>query len=152
MGYIMQNSMILFSGGKDSMYALEKVMESGGVDLVVSITSKEGDTQLHAGPETNKDFREAQLALLGFPIARIKIGDSRNYLNELYLELKHLVEARKIRFLVTGDLWHPYTGGVGDMLAGALNVTIVRPARDACPSYEYGRSYCLKKSQRLSQQ
>jgi diphthine-ammonia ligase len=140
----MQRNMILFSGGKDSMYALERVVEQEGENLVASITSKNGDTQLHAGPEANQSFRGAQLRALNFDTTKLEIGSSSNYLNELYEGLKHLVETNSIQQLVTGDLWHLYTNGIGDMLAGALNIPILRPARDACPSLEHGKNYALE--------
>ena len=139
----MVNRMVLFSGGKDSMYALERCAEDGGIDLLVSIVSVNRDTRLHAGPETNENFRKTQLASLDFPTEEIIVGDGKNYLGEIYFGLKSIVDTRGIRQLVTGDLWHPYTGGIGDMLAGALNVTITRPAREACPSREYARAYVM---------
>ena len=102
----MQNSMVLFSGGKDSMYALEKIAEQNKIDLLVSMISEEGYTQFHACPETNKSFRETQLNLLGFPTTEINIGDNTNYLNELYLRLKNLVITRDIKFLIIGSFLH----------------------------------------------
>jgi diphthamide synthase (EF-2-diphthine--ammonia ligase) len=45
-----------------------------------------------------------------------------------------------LRF-VTGDLWHPCTSGIGDMLVGALGVTLVRPAREVCPALGDGEKY-----------
>lgn len=129
-------TIVLFSGGKDSFYSLAKTLEQGSVEYIVSIQSKSGDTQLHAGPEANETMRTAQLDLLGLPYKQISIGSGKDYLHEFFLELAELVKQDGITHLVTGDLWHPYTSGIGDMLAGALGVTLVRPARDACPSRE----------------
>lgn len=127
-------TIILFSGGKDSFYSLAKVLEMGSVEYVVSVQSRTGDTQLHAGPEADEQVRKAQLDLLGLPHKQITVSSEKHYLHELFVELNKLVQEDDMTHLVTGDLWHPYTSGIGDMLAGALGVTLIRPARDACPT------------------
>lgn len=137
----MNKTIVLFSGGKDSFFALAKALENDPVEYVVSIQSKSGDTQLHAGPEANEAMRKAQLDLLGLPYKQLTIGSGKDYLHELFMELNKLVQQDKITHLVTGDLWHPFTSGIGDMLAGALGVTMVRPARDACPTRESDMRY-----------
>lgn len=137
-------SIVLFSGGKDSFYALAKTLETGPVEYIVSVQSKSGDTQLHAGPEASEEIRKAQLDLLGLPFKQLTIGSGKDYLHELFVELNKLVQQEKITHLVTGDLWHPYTSGIGDMLAGALGVTLVRPAREACPVRENDLDYMNK--------
>lgn len=134
-------SIVLFSGGKDSFYSLAKTLETGSVEYIVSIQSKSGDTQLHAGPEASEEIRKAQLDLLGLPFKQLTIGSGKDYMHELFVELNKLVQQEKITHLVTGDLWHPYTSGIGDMLAGALGVTLVRPAREACPTRESDGKY-----------
>lgn len=134
-------TIVLFSGGKDSFYSLIKALEMGPVEYVVSVQSKSGDTQLHAGPEANEQVRKAQLDLLGLPYKQITVGSGKDYMHELFIRLNELVQKDNITHLVTGDLWHPYTSGIGDMLAGALGVTLVRPARDACPTRESDEKY-----------
>jgi len=134
-------TIVLFSGGKDSFYSLTKALETGSVEYIVSVQSKLGDTQLHAGPEANEQVRKAQLDLLRIPYKQITVGSGRDYLHELFTGLNELVHKDNITHLVTGDLWHPYTSGIGDMLAGALGVTLLRPARDACPTRESDEKY-----------
>lgn len=135
--------MALFSGGKDGMYALVKT-GAKNIDLIVTITSQEGVNQLHAGPEISNELREAQLGLIGVPSQKLIVGSGRNYLNELFTGLNTIVRKEGITKLVTGDLWHPYTSGIGDMLAGALGVEIIRPSRIDCPSNESSREYMAK--------
>lgn len=137
----MQKTVILFSGGKDSFYSLLKAQEISPIEYLVSIKAPTGDTQLHAGPEASEELRKTQLELIGLPYKEITLGSDRNYLHELYIQLNNLVKQDSITHLVTGDLWHPYTSGIGDMLAGALGVELVRPAREACPEKESGVSY-----------
>jgi asparagine synthase (glutamine-hydrolysing) len=130
----MSKTIVLFSGGKDSFYALHKTLEKERIEFIVSVQSPAGDTQLHAGPEANEDLRKAQLDLLDVPYKHIIIGSGENYLHELFVRLNEIVRENQITHLVTGDLWHPYTSGIGDMLASALGVKIIRPAKEACPS------------------
>ncbi len=134
-------TIVLFSGGKDSFFSLVKALETGPVEYLVSIQSKSGDTQLHAGPEANEVIRKAQLDLIGIPYKEITVSSSKNYMHELFVELNNLVQRDGITHLVTGDLWHPYTSGIGDMLASVLGVTLVRPAREACPTRESDVKY-----------
>lgn len=137
-------TIVLFSGGKDSFYSLVKALETGPIEYVVSIQSKTGDTQLHAGPEANEQIWKAQLDLLGLPNKQITISLTKDYMHELFVGLNKFVHEDKITHLVTGDLWHPYTSGVGDMLAGALGVILLRPAREVCPARESDEKYMRK--------
>lgn len=137
----MKRTMALFSGGKDSFYSVQQVLRDGSLDFLVSLHSKEGDTQLHAGREATGEIRRVQLEGIGLPYREVEVGEESNYLHELFVCLRNIVEKENIGYLVTGDLWHPYTGGIGDMLAGALNVGLIRPAREKCPSREHSSEY-----------
>ena len=136
--------MALFSGGKDGMYSLVQTLNEDNIDLIVTITSQNGTNQLHAGPEISSRLRDAQLGLMSFPSQKLVIGSGREYLSELFQGLNVIVQREGITKLVTGDLWHPYTGGIGDMLSGSLGVQISRPSRIDCPSNESSRSYMEK--------
>lgn len=137
----MSKTIVLFSGGKDSFYSLIKTQENGSIEYIVSIKSHLGETQLHAGPEVSEEMRKSQLDLIGLPYKEIIISSDKTYLHELFTELNKLTQQDKITHLVTGDLWHPYTSGIGDMLAGALGVKLIRPARDACPTRDSDIKY-----------
>lgn len=137
----MKKSIALFSGGKDSFYAVQRTLKEETLDLLVSVCSPNGNTQLHAGPETTKSIREAQLNAIGLPFRQLEISYDKDYLHELFIALKRIVDGESTRYLITGDLWHPYTGGIGDMLAGALGVKLIRPAREKCPSKDYAVEY-----------
>lgn len=132
----MNKTIVLFSGGKDSYYSLLKARETGPIAYIVSVKSQTGDTQLHAGSEVSEKMRRTQLNLIGLPYKEMVISSEKKYLHELFIELNKLVQQDGITSLITGDLWHPYTSGIGDMLAGALGVKLVRPAREACPFRE----------------
>ncbi len=136
----MKKRIALFSGGKDSFYAIQK-FGKGNLDLLVSISSNSGNTQLHAGPETTKELRKEQLEGIGLRYEEIIVPSERDYLHHLFEGLQGVVRRENAGYLVTGDLWHPYTGGIGDMLAGALGVELIRPARDSCPSKDHSMNY-----------
>ncbi|MFA6184287.1 MAG: hypothetical protein WC682_04260 [Parcubacteria group bacterium] len=137
----MSKAIVLFSGGKDSFYSLIRAQEMSSIKYLVSIKSPVGDTQLHAGPEADEELRKTQLSLIGLPHKEIIISSHNLYLHELFVGLSKLITHDKITHIVTGDLWHPYTSGIGDMLAGALGVEIIRPSRDACSSREKSTDY-----------
>ncbi len=137
----MKKSIALFSGGKDSFYAVQNFLKDGNLDLLVSIYASNGDTQLHAGPEAIKSIREAQLGAISLPFRQINLGYGQDYLHSLFISLKRVVDEENVGYLITGDLWHPYTSGIGDMLAGALGVGLIRPAREKCPSREMAIPY-----------
>lgn len=140
----MKKTIALFSGGKDSFYSVQKALERGNLDLLISISSNSGDTQLHAGPEATGEIRKEQLEGIGLPYREIMVTSERGYLHRLFEGLQDVVMRETIGYLVTGDLWHPYTGGIGDMLAGALDVELIRPARDSCPSRDHSMKYMLE--------
>lgn len=137
----MARTAIMFSGGKDSMYALARTKEEGGADLLISVISPRGDTQLHLAPEVAPEARRAQIDLLDMPYREVVVDPEGNYLHQLFNGLRSVVSEEGITKLVTGDLWHPYTEGLGDMLAAALNVSLWRPGRDICPSQNEGVKY-----------
>ena len=140
----MRKTIALFSGGKDSFYSVQKMLEKGNLDLLISISSISGDIQLHAGPEATREVRKEQLESIGLPYRELVVGVSKDYLHQLFNGLKEIVQNENAGHIVTGDLWHPYTGGIGDMLAGALDVKLIRPAREECPSRGYARRYMEK--------
>ena len=127
---------LLFSGGKDSAYAL---LLNSNVDLLIGLTGRNG-TQFHAGAETSEEFRRAQVALTGLPSREIELPD-KDYLRAMFSGLQRIVADEGITHLVTGDLWHPYSNGIGDALAAGLGVEIVRPGKEICPGPEYGSEY-----------
>jgi len=141
----MGKTAVLFSGGKDSMLALMLAKKAGHADLLIStVSSAGGDTQLHLAPEVSPVARKTQIALLKMPYQQVVINPQDNYLWQVFQELRSIVRSEGLTELVTGDLWNPYTGGLNDMLAGALNVKLWRPCRELCPSQEKSSEYMQK--------
>lgn len=131
---------VLFSGGKDSMYAVQERKSSNDLDFIISIKNLNGDAQFHAGTEANNNIRKTQLELIDLPYKEI-ITKTETYLQDTFSQLKEIVRQENIGYIVTGDLWLPYTTGVGDMLAVALGVEILRPCRDLCHNKHEAQKY-----------
>ena len=77
---MLEKAAILFSGGKDSIYSLQAAQKYVPIDLIVSLTSTQGDTQFHAGPEVEKALRESQLQLLGIENETLILSAGQGYL------------------------------------------------------------------------
>ncbi len=136
-------TLVLYSGGKDSMYALQWASENGGADVVASIMNKNGGAHFHAGPEADNILRRTQLELMDLPFREISTSEE-NHLQDTFQGLKKVVDEEGIGYMVTGDLWFPYTTGSGDMLAAALGIEIVRPCASVCPSEAQAQQYMEK--------
>jgi len=135
-----KKTIALFSGGKDSMYALQWALANNNLDLIVSIKNEYESAQFYAGPEANGLLRQTQSRLIGLPFREVLTRDE-NYMCDTFLGLKEIVNQENIGHMITGDLWLPYTKGAGDMLAGALGIEVIRPCRDLCPSKAEAQKY-----------
>jgi len=135
-----KKTLALFSGGKDSMYAIQQALAKENLDLIVSIMDAQGSAHFHAGPEADNLPRQTQLRLMGVPFREIETEEG-NYMHDAFLGLKEIVDLENIGQMITGDLWLPYTRGAGDMLAGALGIEVLRPCRDLCHSKAEAQKY-----------
>ena len=131
---------VLFSGGKDSMYALQESKSSNNLDFIISIRNLNGDIQFHAGAEANNNLRKTQLKLIGLPYKEITTR-TKNYLQDTFFQLKEIVAKENVKYLVTGDLWYPYGAGVGDMLVAALGIEVLRPCKNLCNNKHEAQKY-----------
>lgn len=137
-----KDAIALFSGGKDSMYAIMETLPR--ISLIVSIKNREGNVQFHAGPEADDVLRKAQLNLMGLPYKEIITSGKDSYMEEALSALKKIVDKKKIKYIITGDLWLPYTTKRGDKLARQLGVKVLRPCKPLCPSKCHSQKYMKK--------
>lgn len=135
-----KKTLALFSGGKDSMYAIQWALDRDDLDLIASIKNADGSAHFHAGPEADNLLRQTQLRLMGLPFREVETRE-KNYMRDAFLGLKEIVNLENIGQMITGDLWLPYTRGAGDMLAGVLGIEVLRPCRDLCPSKAEAQKY-----------
>jgi len=131
---------VLFSGGKDSMYALQESKFNNNLDFIISIKNPKGDAQFHAGAEIDDNLRKTQLNLIGLPYREV-LTKTKNYLKDTFSQLKKIVEQENIKYIITGDLWFPYGMKAGDKLAKALGVEILRPCRSLCCNKQESQKY-----------
>lgn len=88
---------VLFSGGKDSTYALYKAMEGNEMACLISIISKNPDSYMFHTP--NIELVELQAKALGFPlITKLTKGEKEKEL----ADLKAAIEAAKRKYAIEG--------------------------------------------------
>ena len=104
--FMVKKSLVLFSGGKDSMYALQWALKKGHSCILVSIKNKDGSAHFHAGPEIDDILRKTQLDLIGLPFREI-LTREKNYMQDTFLGLKKIVSKENISQMILGDLWLP---------------------------------------------
>lgn len=121
-------ALVLFSGGKDSVYSLESSLDNYAVVSLVSIVSNEGTVQMTDGPEIEKDLLSDLVRLFPFPHQKIATSTEDNYLDQIVSEIGKIVEEEKIKVIITGDLNH--TEGIDKILQAKLGIICISPAND----------------------
>jgi ABC transporter with metal-binding/Fe-S-binding domain ATP-binding protein len=98
---------VLFSGGKDSCYALSKAMNEEEVVCLLSIKSKNQDSYMFHTP--NIDLTELQAESIGLPlITRSISGEKEKELIDLKSLIKDAKKSYGIRGIVTGAVASVY--------------------------------------------
>ncbi|KYK26755.1 hypothetical protein AYK26_04750 [Euryarchaeota archaeon SM23-78] len=92
---------VLFSGGKDSVYALYKAMEKKGVVCLITIISKNKESYMFHTP--NIDLTELQAQAIGLQIIKkITKGKKEEELEDLKAAIKQAKEKFGIKGVVSG--------------------------------------------------
>lgn len=117
----------LFSGGKDSLYSIQEALPSYDIVATVSIVENAGNIQLTDGPEIEKGLLEALAGSFPFVHEEIAVGDP-NYLEEVVVGIKSLMNKYDAVVIITGDLVHPE--GMDRVLQQKLGVQCVSAASD----------------------
>jgi len=98
---------VLFSGGKDSIYALFKAMKKHKVVCLISIFSKNPESFMFHTP--NIHITELQAESIGLPlIQKITEGKKEEELEDLRKAIKEAKETFKIDAIVTGAIESVY--------------------------------------------
>lgn len=121
-------ALVLFSGGKDSVYSLESSLDSYTIVSLLSIVSNKGAVQMTDGPEIEKDLLSDLIGLFPFPHQKIAITNEDNYLDKIVSAVAKIVEEEKIEVIITGDLNH--AEGIDKILQTKLEIKCVSPAND----------------------
>ena len=117
---------VLFSGGKDSTYALYKVMEQNQIVCLISIISKNPDSYMFHTPNIN--LTSLQAKALGLPLIR---KTTRGVKEEELKDLKKTIAEAKERFgiegIVTGAFASAYQKDRIQKICDELNLKCINP-------------------------
>jgi diphthine-ammonia ligase len=98
---------VLFSGGKDSAYALCKARQSHEIMCLITIRSRNEESYMFHTP--NIDIVELQAEAIGLPLISFDTdGEKESELQELRQAMKHAVELFGIEGIVTGAIESVY--------------------------------------------
>ncbi|AFK22770.1 diphthine--ammonia ligase [Pyrococcus sp. ST04] len=125
---------VLYSGGKDSNYALYWAIKSGfNVRYLVSMVSENEESYMYHTP--NIELTDLQAKSLGIPIIK---GFTRGEKEEEVEDLKKVLESLKIEGIVAGALASRYQKDRIEKVARELGLRVYAPAWGRDPE-EYMR-------------
>lgn len=117
---------VLFSGGKDSVYALFKAMKTDDVVCLISIISKNKESYMFHTP--NIDITELQAEAIGIPLLQQSTeGEKEEELNDLKKAIERAKKEYKIEGIVTGALCSNYQKERIEKICWELNLKAISP-------------------------
>lgn len=117
---------VLFSGGKDSMYALMKAMEKDNVVCLISILSKNKESYMFHTP--NIDITSLQAEAIGLPIVQVTTeGKKEEELKDLKTAIEKAKKDYKIAGVVSGAVESVYQGERIQKVCNDLDVFCFNP-------------------------
>lgn len=117
---------VLFSGGKDSTYALFKAMKQHDIACLISIISKNKDSYMFHTP--NISLTSLQAISLNLPlIQKTTKGEKENELEDLKLAIKEAKGKYNIQGIVTGALASSYQKERIQKICDELNLQCFNP-------------------------
>lgn len=117
---------VLFSGGKDSTYALFKSMKQHDITCLISIISKNKNSYMFHTPNIN--LTKLQATSLNLPlIQKTTLGKKEEELKDLKLAIKEAKEKYNIQGIVTGALASSYQKQRIQKICDELNLHCLNP-------------------------
>jgi len=117
---------VLFSGGKDSTYALYKAMQNEEVACLITVFSKNPESYMFHTP--NIHLTELQAKAIGLPLIVI---ESEGKKEEELKDLKKAIEIAKERYgiegIVTGAVLSVYQSSRIEKICNELNLKCINP-------------------------
>ncbi len=117
---------VLFSGGKDSTYALFKAMKKEEVVCLISIISKNEESYMFHTPNINMTKLQAQAINLPL-IQETTDGRKEKELDDLKKAITKAKETFKIQGIVTGAIESVYQSSRIQKLCDELNLKCINP-------------------------
>ena len=116
----------LFSGGKDSTYAMYKVMEEHDVICLITIKSENPDSYMFHTP--NIDLAELQAKALEIPLLTFKTkGKKEKELVDLKNAIAKAKESFQIEGITTGALFSEYQASRIQKICDELDLKCINP-------------------------
>jgi diphthine-ammonia ligase len=117
---------VLFSGGKDSTYALNKAMEFEEVICLISIFSKNSESFMFHTP--NIEITRLQAEAIGLPLVeQATAGFKEKELADLKKAVQKAMKEHKIEGIVTGAIESVYQAERIQKICGALGLWCFNP-------------------------
>lgn len=120
------NAAVLFSGGKDSLFALYKERKNYNINCLISLKPKTDESYMFHYP--NIDLVKKQSKLLNIPLIFIKTkGEKEEELKDLEKAIKTAIKKYKIKALISGALASNYQKSRIENLCKKYNLKSVAP-------------------------
>lgn len=117
---------VLFSGGKDSTYALFKAMEKNKILCLITVISKNKESYMFHTP--NIELAELQAESMNIPIIqKITEGIKEGELDDLKEAIKEAKEKFKIEGIITGAVESVYQSSRIQKICDELDLVCVNP-------------------------
>jgi ABC transporter with metal-binding/Fe-S-binding domain ATP-binding protein len=117
---------VLFSGGKDSTYALYKAMQNEEVACLITVFSKNPESYMFHTP--NIHLTELQAKAIGLPLLIIESeGKKEEELKDLKMIIATAKEKYKIEGIVTGAVLSVYQSSRVQKICDELNLKCINP-------------------------
>ncbi len=117
---------VLFSGGKDSTYALSKAMEKEEVVCLISVISKNKESYMFHTP--NIHITDLQAEAIGLPLVkRLTEGKKEAELDDLKAAIKEAKDKYNIEGIVTGAIESVYQAQRVQKICDKLNLWCFNP-------------------------
>jgi len=116
---------VLFSGGKDSSYALYKASKTDEVKVLISLISKNKDSYMFHTPINNVD---GQAKKLGIPLIKVETeGRKEEELEDLKIAVKKAIEEYEIKGVVSGAVASTYQASRIQKICDELDLYCFNP-------------------------
>ena len=117
---------VLFSGGKDSAYALYKARQEHDVVCLISIISENKDSYMFHTP--NIDLTQLQAQSLGLPlIKKVTKGIKEEELEDLKAAIMQAKEEYSVKGIVSGAFASAYQRDRIEKICNELNLECISP-------------------------
>jgi ABC transporter with metal-binding/Fe-S-binding domain ATP-binding protein len=117
---------ILFSGGKDSCYAMHLARQHHEIACLITIQSKNPESYMFHTPNIN--MTELQAEAIGLPLLTVKTeGEKEKELSDLKKAIKRSIELFEVEGIVTGAIESVYQATRVQNICDELNLWCFNP-------------------------